>query len=281
MWLFFQLGVLAVVTACSGGNEFASTSNVKVSPENVQEATVPNQVLDSGVDVQSAPKEITYTADIAQVPERGCENLAVSLVIDTSGSMGDSDRMFQSNWDKFFGGVGDDAPGDDAPMETKPTKIEIVQSAITDFLQTLAEKDQVSLIQFSSDAEIVSLLTEDKKAIEDDVKSLTASGNTNIVDGLTKGASVFEGVNLDKFRKVLFLLSDGLHQRGGDPIETASTLKSEDPDLKIITMGYELDDIGRAVMESIASTPKAYLNADDSDAVIRAFQQLGNDICKI
>jgi len=105
--------------------------------------------------------------------------LAITLVIDTSGSMG---------------------------TKPLPTPLENAIEAAKTFVDSLSAQDQVAILGFADSPYIVQEFTSDKDLLKTKLDSLTATGETTMYDGIV------EGVNLLKNRserRILVLIADG------------------------------------------------------------------------
>jgi len=114
------------------------------------------------------------------VPTQNSQNpLAVTLVIDTSRSMG---------------------------SRTQPTPLQNAIEAAKTFIDSLSMQDQVAVVGFAEAPYIVQEFTSDKELLKTQLDSLTAEGETTMYDGIV------EGVNLLKNRserRILVLIADG------------------------------------------------------------------------
>ena len=105
--------------------------------------------------------------------------LAVTLAIDTSGSMGG---------------------------QSLPTPLQNAIDAAKIFVDSLSEQDQVAIVGFAETSYIVQEFTTDKNLLKNKLDSLTANGETTLYDGIV------EAVNLLKNRserRILVLIADG------------------------------------------------------------------------
>ncbi len=97
-------------------------------------------------------------------------------------------------------------------------KIEGVQDAVEHFVKSVAPGDEIFLVRFSDDADIVQDFTDDKKRILRTIQNLQPRGSTALYDAVLLGLQKITG---GKHRKrALLLLTDGN--------DTASSVKFED-----------------------------------------------------
>ncbi len=116
-----------------------------------------------------AKQELAYFNTGDRVP------ISLGIIFDTSGSMED--------------------------------KIEGVQDAVEHFVKNVSPNDEIFLIQFSDDAELVQDFTADKKRILRAVESLEPRGSTALFDAIGLG---LQKVKQGKHKKrALLLLTDG------------------------------------------------------------------------
>lgn len=97
-------------------------------------------------------------------------------------------------------------------------KIEGVQDAVVHFTKSVAAGDEIFLVRFSDDAEIVQDFTDDKTRIQRAIQGLVPRGNTTLFDSILLG---LQKMGDGKHRKrALLLLTDGN--------DTASSVKFEE-----------------------------------------------------
>ena len=208
----------------------------------------------------------------AKTAKRSCKKyMSVAIVLDTSGSM-----SFQEGQTNPLTPPTPNPDGSPARV-----KMDIVKESAARFIDKLDSKDYVGIAQFSDMASELSPLMTDKDLVKEGLDRITPFGSTDLVAGLQIGADLLEQTPKNKgYQKILVLLSDGNHTvLETDPLATAETLKSDDPKLKIITVGYELDPAGKENMKKIASSESSYIDAPNSEAVINKFRKLGEKIC--
>lgn len=86
-------------------------------------------------------------------------------------------------------------------------KIEGVQDAVEHFVKSVAPSDEIFLIRFSDDADLVQDFTDDKKRILRTIQNLEPQGSTALYDAILLGLQkVSEGKNR---KRALLLLTDG------------------------------------------------------------------------
>ncbi len=101
-------------------------------------------------------------------------------------------------------------------------KIDGVQDAVTHFVKGVSPNDEIFLIQFCDDADIVQDFTSDKTRILRAVQSLNPSGGTALYDAITLGLQkVKQGKNK---KRALLLLTDGNDTKSSIDLQTVLSL---------------------------------------------------------
>lgn len=149
----------------------------------------------------------------------------------------------------LFGGLGDRlTPKTSAESEgtqfyvrtetgTSQSKIAALKNAATKFVDNVSEKSpesRISVVDFSSGANIVQDLTTDASAVKNAINNLTAEGATWADEGMAKAKEVLKN-SLEGHKKVVVMFTDGEpnHQSGFDEavanstISTSSELKAD------------------------------------------------------
>ena len=119
-------------------------------------------------------------ADAAEARERA--PLALSIVLDTSGSMMTDNKMKQA------------------------------RDAVVEILRELRDDDLISLVRYASDSDVIQRLArvgDVREALITHVQGLTASGGTNIPPALSQGMWTLGQASTGRVKRVV-LVSDGL-----------------------------------------------------------------------
>ena len=166
----------------------------------------------------------------------------------------------------------------DASTSVKGQKAEDLSAACIDLVTELTEpsnKDgfDLAVIDFASSSKIV-CGPEKATALNGNIPSLNVGGNTNITAGLEDAVSILmkaekqsptqEGVTY--LRPVVIVFTDGCHNEGPDPYNTATQLKGI-ADLVTVAFG---DDADEDLMRSLASTPQHFYRCS-TGRELRAF----------
>ncbi len=102
-------------------------------------------------------------------------------------------------------------------------------------------------------------------------------GSTNIVAGIEKGVEILFGPGRRTFATpVLILMTDGRHNQDGDPIVTATDVKTAHPELLIYTVTFG-DGADQAPMATIAAIGDGeHHHATDVNSLVIIFKDLAN-----
>lgn len=286
-WYFIAIALLPVA-GCSD-SQFTGNSTAKKSSPAANDADTEKNGQDELAD-SADDQTANYDGDAGGAEDdlladskRECKKyVAVSLVIDTSGSMGRVDVNVNVNVPDPNNPQDNQVDIDVDNTNTGEAKrqMDFVIESVQEFVSNLESKDYVGLSRFSTDAEGIVPLSEDKAPVIEALTGLNPDGNTNIVGGLNQGLTSLKQLPADlPHQKFLVLLSDGRHNQEGDPVVTAGEMKQNNPDIKFITIGYKLKDEGKDALTQIASTPDSYLDAPSSESVVQKFQELSENIC--
>lgn len=118
----------------------------------------------------------TWSERIVKIRDES-ESFEIAFVIDDSGSMTNNDA-------------------DNRRLD-----------ATKEFINTLREDDEYSIIAFEYASRVEQMPTTDKDKIEEILKKFKSSGGTNIASGLTEGINLIK--NSNKNNKIIVLLTDG------------------------------------------------------------------------
>lgn len=159
--------------------------------------------------------------------------------------------------------------------ETKKAAVKFV-SAILD------QEANIGIVAYEEEAETVSDFTKDESLLEGNIEDISATGGTNIEDGLKKANRMLQDSQAEK--KIIVLMSDGEPNRGEtgqELIDYADQIKEND--VTIYTLGFfsELSEEGRqnaqGLLEEIASEGYHY-EVDDADNLLFFFTDIADQI---
>lgn len=93
-------------------------------------------------------------------------------------------------------------------------KLELVKLCLLYVIDQLMKGDRISLITFSTNAEVKCELTSNYAFLKEAITSLTAGGNTNIRAGLKEGYNIVQSNRSSSNVQCVWLLSDGRDTTG-------------------------------------------------------------------
>lgn len=136
--------------------------------------------------------------------------------------------------------------------------------------------DQVGLVSFSTEATLDQGLTQAAGLVRTAIDDLSATGDTNITDALTKAqAELTSPRRRPANQPVLILMSDGQPTSGGDPRAAAAAAKAAGTRIFTIGLGSGVDP---NLMRELASAPGDYFFAPDSSQLDAIYQQVAGAI---
>ena len=164
-------------------------------------------------------EEILPVSALAE-PEPRQASLALALVIDKSGSMGDDQRL------------------------------ELAKLAARRVVNLLGPQDQIGVLAFATDSNWVTPIAPDtnKPQLEERIAALRAGGGTNMYPAMQKAALALSEAVAD--HKQMILLTDGISVPG-DFQDLAESLAQEQISVSTVSIGGEAD---RGLLREIAKT---------------------------
>ncbi|WP_256300408.1 vWA domain-containing protein [Haloarchaeobius salinus] len=182
---------------------------------------------------------VWYDEDCDNVYEPGGEGegqeLEVALVSDTSGSMSGS-------------------------------KIAALRNAATDFVDNLAQPDEVAAVSFNGSGSLDQELTTNYQAVKDAINNYTAGGATNMTAGISiADDELMGGTNATpSASKVMIVLTDGVVNDPSAAAQAATDAKNNGIRIFTIALGAGADQTYLA--NNIASNPgDAFIAPDAAD----------------
>ncbi len=189
---------------------------------------------------------------VARVPTAGA---TVVLCIDTSGSM--------------------------RAMDLQPTRAAAAKAAASAFVDAVPAGTRVGIVTFSSGASVVLPPTADRDAVHDALGRLPApDGGTAMGDALALAAQQFP----PKGRRIAVLLTDGVNNRGSDPLAVSQNLGSAGITIETVGVGSsgsgeiipgtneEADLDANALSEIAQSGHGRYVEASETGKLRDAFR---------
>lgn len=188
------------------------------------------------------------------------EHADVMLVIDRSGSMDDD------GWDPT---IGDYQPIGDAKIAAK---------TFVDMLNLSPGADQVGLVSYASSATLDWPLSRSAADVRTAIEGLSASGRTNIADGINKAQEELESVHHDPNNTpVIILMSDGKHNEPPDTSPGPAADAAKAKGTRIITIGLGTD-VDEAELRGLASSLGDYYYAPTRSELEYIYQQIAGSI---
>ena len=191
---------------------------------------------------------------------------AVMLLVDTSGSMNDTDG-------------------------TKLLKIDGARNALIDFVRAIPPGTKVALRTYPGGTETgldgcsvgnlqVPLDNTDLSTIDADIRGLTADGDTPTASALQKAAEDLKAANLTG--ATIVLVSDGLSTCGGDPCLIADQIAASGIDITVNTVGFRISEEGRTQLKCIAGKTKGlYADADNDAELAKQLNELSQPLLDV
>ncbi|MEQ4720060.1 von Willebrand factor type A domain-containing protein [Nonomuraea sp. B19D2] len=137
----------------------------------------------------------------------------------------------------------------------EPGRLDLVKSALLKLLDQLAPGDQVSIVSFSDEAEVLASMTPltAREELRDAVDELTVNGGTNLEAGLVTGFQEASKAFRPAATNRVILLSDGLANQGSTEWQTILDRVKEyaAKQVTLLTVGVGRD-YGDELMEQLA-----------------------------
>jgi Ca-activated chloride channel family protein len=138
-------------------------------------------------------------------------------------------------------------------------------------------RDQVALVRFDTEAELVQPLTHDRAAVEAAIRGLSVREGTYLDRGLAAAQVALAGPGRNPANlPVVVLLTDG-QQTGGPQaaLDAAAQLRLSGVTLYTIGLGADVD---AATLVAMAGGPERYRHAPDAAALADVYAELARDI---
>ena len=113
----------------------------------------------------------------------------------------------------------------------------------------------------------------DADLIKQEVMTAEAAGYTPIAHSLELASKDFPSG--DDYNNMIVLVSDGKESCGGDPVAVAEQFKAQGYNIKIYSIGFDVDAQTREQLEAIAlATDGAYYDAKDADQLKQSLEEI-------
>jgi Ca-activated chloride channel family protein len=176
-----------------------------------------------------------------------------------------------------------DTSGSMRARDVAPTRSEAALAAARAFVDAVPAGTKVGIVSFSSSADVVAAPTADLDAVRDALGRVPPpDGATAIGDALTLAAQQLGGSG----RRVIVLLTDGVNNRGSDPLEAAQIIGAHGITIETVGVGSsgsgeispgtaEMADLDAdSLRASARSGHGRYVEARDADALSDAFRSI-------
>jgi uncharacterized protein YegL len=165
----------------------------------------------------------------------------IALVLDYSGSMNSHNRI---------------------------TELKNAVSLFTSILQQVGAQDRVAFARYSTNGDLIVPLTENLSLVDNQARSYSADGWTNIGEGMERGRLELEQRGRPEATKIMVLMTDGLVNRPLNRDCRAYVLdeaqRAADDDIAAVTVSFGAD-ADRALMQQVADiTQGVHFNVPDT-----------------
>ncbi len=213
----------------------------------------PNRGLDIHVDGGPSPFDddnwivrVGIQAEI--IEDRDRQPVALTFVVDTSGSMNTDDRLG------------------------------LVKESLTLLVDELDRDDTVAIVTYSGDSGILLEPTSlrDRDVILDAIDGMRSGGSTNLQAGLDTGYRLARRNFIDDGVNRVIVASDGLANAGITDVDDLARRIREDADdgIGLVTIGYGLRGFNDTTMEQLADQGDGfYAYVDTIDEAERLFEE--------
>lgn len=143
------------------------------------------------------------------------------------------------------------------------SKIASLKRAMEFVIQTLGPNDRLSIVNFNSNATplhgLIKMTSANQSTARDAIRSLHATGGTNIFDGMNTGWSILENRKTKNPASCLFLLTDGQDRDAtAEKLELARKMKAQGTSLFVFGFGTDHDSEHMVRIQHIHPCLKTY-----------------------
>jgi len=179
-----------------------------------------------------------------------------------------------------------DTSGSMRARDIAPTRWAAARAAARAFIDAVPAGTRVGIVSFSSGANIIQAPTDDLDAARDALERIPpANGGTAIGDALEAAASQLP----EKGRRAIVLLTDGVNNRGVDPLEASRQIGAKGVVISTVGIGTsdsgeiipgttELATIDETELRTIASNGRgSYAQATNAADLTATFRRIALD----
>jgi Ca-activated chloride channel family protein len=179
-----------------------------------------------------------------------------------------------------------DTSGSMRARDVSPTRWEAARAAARAFIDAVPPGTHVGIVSFSSGANIIQPPTDDLDAARDALDRIPPpNGGTAIGDALEAAATQLPA----KGRRAIVLLTDGVNNRGADPLEASRQIGAKGVVISTVGIGTsgsgeiipgtnELADIDEQALRTIASNGQGeYAQATNAAELSAIFRRIALD----
>ncbi|WP_153731007.1 vWA domain-containing protein [Sporosarcina obsidiansis] len=92
----------------------------------------------------------------------------------------------------------------------------------------------------------------EEPSFQEAMNSFEASGWTPLAGAMEKARTYLSTYDREKFRNIVYVVSDGVETCGGDPIAAAKQLNASQIEAKVNIIGFDVDDEGQNQLKQVA-----------------------------
>jgi Ca-activated chloride channel family protein len=176
-----------------------------------------------------------------------------------------------------------DTSGSMRAQDVAPTRWNAAKDAARAFVDAVPAGTRVGIVSFSSGANLIQAPIADLDIVRDAILRIPPpNGATAIGDALEMAASQLP----EKGRRAIVLMTDGVNNRGADPLQASQTIGSRGISISTVAIGTsgsgqvipgtnELADIDEEALRAIAQNGGgSYAQAGDASSLSETFRRL-------
>ncbi|WP_301109896.1 VWA domain-containing protein [Sporosarcina sp.] len=147
------------------------------------------------------------------------------------------------------------------------TMMDLAKDAIDQFTSGLDESVNIALFAYghkgkgteadrqlscSSIDNLYPLSSYDENSFHEALNSFQASGWTPLAGAMAKAREYLSDYDREKYRNIIYIVSDGVETCDGDPMEEAKQLHDSEIEAKVNIIGFDVDDEGQNQLKQVA-----------------------------